>query len=63
MRRPNQDQAQDDSRSTGQTSEQILDSIIALDDLYQEGEIGEKEYSKKRQELKAKLAALEDEKI
>ena len=39
---------------------QILDSIIALEDLYQEGEIVEKDYLKKRQGLKAELAALEE---
>lgn len=38
---------------------QILDSIIALEDLYQEGEIVEKDYLKKRQELTDELAELE----
>lgn len=39
---------------------QILDSIIALEDLFQEGEIVEKDYLKKRQELKDELAVLEE---
>lgn len=38
----------------------ILDSIIALEDLYQEGEIKEEEYQKKRQEYKDRLAALNE---
>ena len=33
----------------------ILDSIIALEDLYNEGEVSEKDYLKKRDELKLKL--------
>lgn len=41
--------------------EQILDSIIALEDLYKEGEIAEKDYQKKRQEYKERLKAFEEE--
>ena len=41
---------------------QMLDSIIALDDLYQEGEIEGKAYKKKRKELKNELAKFEEEK-
>ena len=37
---------------------QILDSIIALEDLYNEGEISENDFQRKRQELKDKLEAL-----
>ncbi len=46
--------------SDGQSSEreEILDSIIALEDLYSEGEITKKAYSKKRQELKNQLDSL-----
>ena len=46
--------------SDGQSSEreEILDSIIALEDLYSEGEITKKAYSKKRQELKSQLDSL-----
>lgn len=40
--------------------EEILDSIIALEDLYYEGEITEKIYQKKRQELKDQLDSLAD---
>ena len=38
--------------------EEILDSIIALEDLYHEGDITEKTYLKKRQELKDQLDSL-----
>jgi hypothetical protein len=41
--------------------EEILDSIIALEDLYQEGDITEKAYLKKRQELKDQLDSLADD--
>lgn len=40
--------------------EQILDSIIALEDLYQDGEIEEKDYLKKRQEYKEKLKTFDE---
>jgi len=40
--------------------EEILDSIIALEDLYHKGEITEKAYLKKRQELKDQLDSLAD---
>jgi uncharacterized membrane protein len=40
--------------------ERILDSIIALEDLFQNGEISEKSYKKKRQELKDQLSSLVD---
>ena len=36
----------------------ILDMIIALEDLYNEGEISEEDYHRKRQELKGKLSNL-----
>ena len=39
--------------------EQILDSIIALEDRYQEGDVKEEDYFNKRQELKDRLMALE----
>ncbi len=37
---------------------EILDSIIALDDLYDEGEVAESDYRKKRSELKSRLREL-----
>ena len=44
-----------------ENTDQILDSIIALEDLFKEGEIEEKDYLKKRQELKDKLTAHEEQ--
>ncbi len=41
--------------------ENILDSIIALEDLYQEDEITKKAYLKKRQEFKDQLDSLADD--
>ncbi len=40
--------------------EEILDSIIALEDLFKNGEISENVYKKKRQELKNQLSKLVD---
>jgi hypothetical protein len=41
--------------ATSDEKNQILDSIIALEDLYNEGEISEKDFLKKRDDLKLKL--------
>jgi len=41
--------------------EEILDSIIALEDLYQEGEITKKTYLEKRQDFKNQLDSLADD--
>ena len=41
--------------------EDILDSIIALEDLFNSGEISEKAYKKKRQDLKEQLSNLVDQ--
>jgi hypothetical protein len=41
-----------------ETTESILDAIVALDDLYQAGELPEEAYKERRAELKAKLKAL-----
>jgi mono/diheme cytochrome c family protein len=38
-----------------ETKEDILDAIVALDDLYRAGKINEEAYRKRREELKAKL--------
>jgi len=48
--------------SVGQSieREEILDSIIALEDLYNEDEITKKAYTKKRRELKGQLDSLAD---
>ncbi len=45
---------------TASEQDEILDSILALEDLYQKGEISQKVYQKKRQELKSKLSGLTD---
>ncbi len=59
LRRRREDLSLDADPALDENAEQILDSIIALEDLYQEGEITEKDYLKKRQDLKGKLKALE----
>jgi hypothetical protein len=59
LRRRREDLSLDADPAPAENLEQILDSIIALEDLYQEGEITEKDYLKKRQDLKGKLKALE----
>lgn len=61
MIRRRTDLTRDEHPGEGGRADQILDSIIALDDLYQGGEIAEKDYLNKRQALKAELAALEDD--
>jgi hypothetical protein len=61
VRRRQEDLALDELPSESESVDQILDSIIALEDLYQEGEITEEDYNKKRQDLKDKLAVLEGE--
>ncbi|RLD01594.1 MAG: hypothetical protein DRI46_03495 [Chloroflexi bacterium] len=48
----------DGDSNTSDAREQIMDSIIALEDLFMNGEIEEKAYLKKRQELRDKLKAL-----
>ena len=58
LRRRREDLSQDADPTPDENAEQILDSIIVLEDLYQEGEITEKDYLKKRQDLKDKLKAL-----
>jgi hypothetical protein len=48
--------------TTSAEKDQILDSIIALEDLFNEGEISEKDFLKKRDEFKLKLNNLVQEK-
>ena len=47
-----------DDASVEDEKNQILDSIIALEDLYNEGEISEKDFNRKRRELKDRLSDL-----
>ena len=47
-----------DQEDSGEDRDQILDKIIALEDLYNSGEISEKSFLRKRQELKKKLSEL-----
>ncbi|HSF82093.1 MAG TPA: c-type cytochrome [Anaerolineales bacterium] len=42
------------------SAETVMDAIIALDDLYQSGELPEEAYQQRRAELKARLQALVD---
>ncbi len=47
-----------DQKGAEEDQDQILDQIIALENLYNSGEISEKSFLKKRQELKKKLSDL-----
>ncbi len=47
-----EDEAEEDEF---ETREDVLDAIVALDDLYRAGKINEEAYRKRREELKAKL--------
>jgi hypothetical protein len=42
----------------GETSDSLMDAILALDDQYQAGEIPEEAYRLRRDELKQRLQAL-----
>ena len=42
------------------TSEALLDAIVALDDLYQAGELPEGAYQQRRAQLKARLKAVKE---
>ena len=41
-------------------SEDVMDAILALDDLYKEGQLPEEAYLERRRELKARLKELLD---
>jgi uncharacterized membrane protein len=56
-----EDQPEGDQNGSEEDQEQILDQIIALEDLYNSGDINEKDFQKKRKELKKILAALVQE--
>jgi hypothetical protein len=51
----------EEEQVTDGSREEILDSIIALDDLYAEGDLSEKAYQKKRAQLKKQLKALPED--
>jgi len=48
----------EDDTDTPEDAEALMDDIIALDDLYQAGELPEKAYRERREELKEKLVAV-----
>lgn len=52
----NEEAVEDETEEDGfETREDVLDAIVALDDLYRAGKINEEAYRKRREELKAKL--------
>ena len=56
----NQRQIEDEEIDTYDNKEEILDSIIALDDLFSAGEISEGDYKRKRSQLKSQLKSLSE---
>jgi len=60
-RKLNEDELEGDQKESEEDREQILDQIIALEDLYNSGDINEKDFQKKRKELKRILADLVQE--
>ena len=60
-RKLNEDELEGDQKESEEVREQILDQIIALEDLYNSGDINEKDFQKKRKELKRILANLVQE--
>jgi hypothetical protein len=60
IRQHRQALVENDIEESFKEREEILDSIIALEDLFHEGDITEKAYLKKRQELKDQLDSLAD---
>ncbi|MEW5869778.1 MAG: c-type cytochrome [Chloroflexota bacterium] len=46
---------------SGENAETVMDAILALDDLYQEGQLPEEAYHQRRSELKARLSELLDQ--
>jgi len=57
-RKLNEAELEGDQKELEDDREQILDQIIALEDLYNSGDINEKDFQKKRKELKKILADL-----
>jgi hypothetical protein len=60
IRRRQQDDPLREEDILGESADDIMDSIIALDDLYANGDINEKDYQKKRKELKEKLKSISE---
>lgn len=60
IRRRQQDVSLREEDIFGESPEDIMDSIIALDDLYTNGDITEKDYQNKRKELKEKLKSISE---
>jgi hypothetical protein len=60
-RKLNEAELEGDQKELEEDREQILDQIIALEDLYNSGDINEKDFQKKRKELKKILADLVQE--
>ncbi|MBC8507411.1 MAG: c-type cytochrome [Anaerolineales bacterium] len=52
------DDLDDESRTVAETQEELMDAIIALDDLYKAGDLPEAAYLKRRDELKSRLHEL-----
>jgi LPXTG-motif cell wall-anchored protein len=58
-----EDELEEGGSEPVESSDELLDAILALDDLYQSGKLPEAAYQTRRAELKARLAAvLADEK-
>jgi LPXTG-motif cell wall-anchored protein len=62
LRRRNQPLVEDaeEQALNNETPEDVMDAIIALDDLYQAGKLPRQAYEQRRAELKARLAALKE---
>jgi hypothetical protein len=60
IRRRQQDDPLREEDILGESADDIMDSIIALDDLYANGDINEKDYQEKRKELKEKLKSISE---
>ncbi len=54
------DDFDDQSPAVAETQDELMDAIIALDDLYKAGDLPEAAYLKRREELKARLQDLVD---
>jgi len=53
--RPNEEIEEEETEEEFDNEEEILDAIIALDDLHRAGKIPDEAYQSRRAELKAKL--------
>jgi len=60
QRKANQPAAEEaEENQEADSTESLMDAIIALDDLYREGKLPEEAYQTRRAELKARLAKLQ----